>query len=115
MKTSWHREGAVYDGRKTRRNLLAADPGVSRASYRAGWLQCRAKRIGENFKALGTDMIDQPEALAIDRVSFNADVAITPRLLAQCAELTAARATKQAEVEKFGTLPRFAAARFEPF
>jgi hypothetical protein len=35
------------------------------------------KRIGENFKALGTDMIDQPEALAIDQVSFNADVAVT--------------------------------------
>jgi hypothetical protein len=38
------------------------------------------KRIGENFKVLGTDMIDQPEALAIDQVSFNADVAIYPKV-----------------------------------
>ena len=68
------------------------------------------KRIGENFKELGTDMIDQPEALAIDRVSFNADVAITPRLLARYAELAAKRTSKQAELENFGPLPRSDAA-----
>jgi hypothetical protein len=67
------------------------------------------KRIGENFKALGTDMIDQSEPLAIDQVSFNADVAVTPRLLAQYSELIAARASKRAELENFGPLPRFAA------
>jgi hypothetical protein len=68
------------------------------------------KRIGENFKELGTDMIDQPEALAIDQVSFNADVAITPRLLARYAELAATRTSKQAELENFGPLPRSDAA-----
>ena len=68
------------------------------------------KRIGKNFKALGTEMIDRPEDLAIDQVSFNADVAVTPRLLAQYAELTAARANKRAELEKFGVLPGFDAA-----
>jgi hypothetical protein len=67
------------------------------------------KRIGENFKALGTDMIDQSEALAIDQVSFNADVAVTPRLLAQYSELVAKRTSKQVELENFGSLPRFAA------
>jgi hypothetical protein len=68
------------------------------------------KRIGENFKALGTDMIDQSEALAIDQVSFNADVAVTPRLLAQFSELAAKRTGKQAELENFGSLPRSDAA-----
>jgi hypothetical protein len=68
------------------------------------------KRIGENFKALGTDMIDQSEALAIDQVSFNADVAVTPRLLAQYSELVAKRTSKQAELENFGSLPRSDAA-----
>jgi hypothetical protein len=29
------------------------------------------KRIGENFKALGADMIDPPETLVIDQVSFD--------------------------------------------
>lgn len=68
------------------------------------------KRIGENFKALGTDMIDPPETLVIDQVSFNADVAITPRLLAQYSELVAMRADKRAELENFGSLPQFNAA-----
>ena len=68
------------------------------------------KRIGENFMALGTDMIDQSEALAIDQVSFNADVAVTPRLLAQYSELAAKRTSKEAELENFGSLPRSDAA-----
>ena len=67
------------------------------------------RRIGENFKTLGTDMIARPGELAIDQVSFNADVAVTPRLLAQYAELAAKRTSKQAELENFGPLPRFAA------
>jgi hypothetical protein len=73
---------------------------------------CRAelKRIGENFKTLGTDMIDRPESLAIDQVSFNADVAITPRLLTEYAELAAKRTSKRAELENFGPLPRSDAA-----
>jgi hypothetical protein len=76
------------------------------------WADCSAelKRIGENFKALGTDMIDPPETLVIDQVSFNADVAITPRLLAQYSELVAMRADKRAELENFGPLPQFNAA-----
>ena len=68
------------------------------------------KRIGENFKMLGTDMIARPGELAIDQVSLNADVAITPRSLARYAELIAARASKQAELENFGPLPRSDAA-----
>jgi hypothetical protein len=68
------------------------------------------RRIGENFKTLGTDMIARPGELAIDQVSFNADVAITPRLLAQYAELAAKRTSKQAELENFGPLPRSDAA-----
>jgi hypothetical protein len=35
------------------------------------------KWIGENFKALGADMIDPAETLVIDQVSFDADAAIT--------------------------------------
>jgi hypothetical protein len=54
-------------------------------------------------------MIDQPKALAIDQVRFNADVAITPRLPAEYAELAANRTSKRAELENFGPLPRFAA------
>lgn len=68
------------------------------------------KRIGESFKRLGTDMIDPPEVLAIDQASFNADVAITPVLVVQYAELAAKKADKQAELEKFGPLPQFDAA-----
>jgi len=67
------------------------------------------KRIGERFKRLGTDMIDPPEVLAIDQASFSADVAITPVLVVQYAELAAKKADKQAELEKFGPLPQFAA------
>jgi hypothetical protein len=69
------------------------------------------RRIGENFKTLGTDMIARPGELAIeDQVSLNADVAIIPRLLAQYAELAAKRTSKQAELENFGPLPRSDAA-----
>ena len=68
------------------------------------------RRIGENFKALGTDMIARPGELAIDQVSLNADVAVTPRLLAEYAELAAKRTSKQAELENFGPLPRSDAA-----
>ena len=68
------------------------------------------KRIGESFRRLGTDMIDRPNPLAIDQASFNADVAITPVLVVQYAELAAKKAAKQAELEKFGPLPRFDAA-----
>jgi hypothetical protein len=69
------------------------------------------KRIGENFKVLGTDMIDQPEALAIDQVSFLMRMLLfTPRLLAQYAELAAKRTSKQADLENFGPLPRSDAA-----
>ena len=68
------------------------------------------RRIGENFKTLGTDMIARPGELAIDQVSFNADVAVTPRLLAQYAELAAKRTSKQAELENFGPQPRSDAA-----
>jgi len=67
------------------------------------------KRIGESFKRLGTDMIDPPEVLAIDQARFSADVAITPVLVVQYAELAAKKADKQAELEKFGPLPQFAA------
>ena len=55
-------------------------------------------------------MIDRPDPLAIDQASFNADVAITPVLVVQYAELAAKKADKQAELEKFGPLPRFDAA-----
>jgi hypothetical protein len=67
------------------------------------------KRIGESYTRLGTDMIDPREVLAIDQASFNADVAITPVLIVQYSELAAKKADKQAELEKFGPLPRFAA------
>jgi hypothetical protein len=68
------------------------------------------KRIGETFKRLGLEMIDPPGSLAIDQASFNADVALTPVLVVQYAELTAALASKRSELEKFGPLPRFDAA-----
>jgi hypothetical protein len=68
------------------------------------------RRIGENFKTLGTEMIARPGELAIDQVSLNADVAVTPRLLAEYAELAAKRTGKQAELENFGPLPRSDAA-----
>jgi hypothetical protein len=67
------------------------------------------KRIGESFKQLGTNMIDPPEVLAIDQASFNADVALTPVLIVQYSELAAKKSDKQAELEKFGPLPQFAA------
>jgi hypothetical protein len=67
------------------------------------------KRIGESFKRLGTDMIDPPGSLAMDQASFNADVALTPVLIVQYSELAAKKADKQADLEKFGPLPRFAA------
>jgi hypothetical protein len=65
------------------------------------------KRIGENFKGLGTDLIDRPGALALDKGSFDADVAAMPTLLMQYSELIVKRADKQSELEKFGPLPRF--------
>ena len=68
------------------------------------------KRIGESFKRLGMDMIDPPDSLAIDQASFNADVALTPVLVVQYSELTAKKADKQVELEKFGPLPQFDAA-----
>jgi hypothetical protein len=67
------------------------------------------RRIGESFRRLGTDMIDPTGSLAIDQASFNADVVITPVLIVQYSELAAKKADKQAELEKFGPLPRFAA------
>jgi len=65
------------------------------------------KRIGENFKALGDDLIDRPGALALDKPRFDADVANMPKLLTQYSELAAKRADKQAELAKFGPLPSF--------
>ena len=54
-------------------------------------------------------MIDPPGSLAIDQANFNADVALTPVLIVQYSELAAKKADKQADLEKFGPLPRFAA------
>src|ERR1039457_6298352 len=63
------------------------------------------KRIGENFKALGIDLIDRPGALSLDRPSVDADVALVPELLAQYSELLDKKRAKQTELEKFGLPP----------
>lgn len=70
------------------------------------------KRIGESFKRLGTDMIDPPEVLAIDQASFNADVAITPVLVVQYAELAAKKPTNKRSLRNSGRCPGLTLRKF---
>jgi hypothetical protein len=67
--------------------------------------QSELKRIGENFKAMGSDLIDRPGALSLDKASFDADIASIPKLLSLYSELAAKRADKKGELEGFGPLP----------
>lgn len=65
------------------------------------------RRIGENFKSMGTDLIDRPGALAMDWPSFDNDVAAIRKLLREYGELNSKLADKQHELEGFGPLPHF--------
>ena len=65
------------------------------------------KRIGGNFKAMGTDLIDRPGALTMDWPSFDKDVSVVRKALSEFSELTEQLANKRSEIEQFGPVPDF--------
>ncbi len=63
------------------------------------------KRVGENFKLLGKELIERPGVLRLNPVAFAADSAAVPSLLAQFANLKDKLRELQKEIEVHGPLP----------
>ena len=63
------------------------------------------KRVGENFKLLGKELIERPGVLRLNQASFAADTAAVPSLLAQFAGLKDKLRDLQKEIEVYGPLP----------
>ncbi len=74
---------------------------------RKAFLACftELKRVGENFKVLGKELIERPGVLRLDQVAFAADTAAVPSLLAQFADLKNKLRNQQKEIEGYGPLP----------
>ena len=74
---------------------------------RKAFLACfsELKRIGEDFKVLGKELIERPAVLRLNQVAFAADTAAIPSLLAQYAELRDKLRDQQKEIEVYGPLP----------
>jgi hypothetical protein len=77
------------------------------ADTRKAFLACfsELKRVGENFKVLGKELIERPGVLRLDEVAFAADTAAVPSLLAQFADLKVKLRDLQKEIEVYGPLP----------
>ena len=77
------------------------------ADTRKAFLACfsELKRVGENFKVLGKELIERPGVLRINQVEFAADTAAVPSLLAQFADLNAKLRDQRKEIEVYGPLP----------
>ena len=74
---------------------------------REAFLTCltELKRIGEDFKVLGKELIERPGILHLDKASFAADTAAVPSLLAQFSDLKNKLREQQKEIEVYGPLP----------
>jgi hypothetical protein len=74
---------------------------------RKAYLACfsELKRIGEDFKVLGKELIERPSVLNLNKAAFAADTAAVPSLLAQYADLKDKLRDQQKEIEVYGPLP----------
>lgn len=63
-------------------------------------------RIGQNFKSLGTLLLEKPDTVTLESATFVADAAALPKLLEEYKVLALHKTSLQADLERLGFWPR---------